>query len=236
MQFLAPTIGDVFCPIDGKCGACLCPIDYCRIDSNLPKGELIVIVPKTLFVARPNRMIAFAYSPDRYSVEEIDGITRQFLHDLNLRASQANIESLAVNMGIMGYPRVPTNFDRCSCGYDGFISGKNLFIDPDGLTVWNLAITPSSKEEIISISGGWGCPKSLPSDTIIIEFMHPNPEYKGGCAYETMCSAYFDGSIEAPVQIKYFSWIRLFLLILFVLVLYLMVKGVQKIKANKTLE
>jgi len=213
MQFLAPTIGTCFVEVDGGCPACLCsiPVD-CGISADLPKGELVVIIPKTLFVGKPNKMIAFAYSPAKYSKKEIDELTRQYLQNLKLQEDNAHIEKLAVFMDIEGYPRIPNSFDICDCSFTGYVNGDTLFIDPDGLTVWHLAYTPSSSEQIIGVSGSpslRGCSPPSPK-TIIIEFTHPNPKFNCPrmCPYENgfssldCCRTYLDGSVVAEVQIK----------------------------------
>ncbi|HKJ26498.1 MAG TPA: hypothetical protein VJ965_02580 [Anaerolineales bacterium] len=244
INFMTPTIGNVFCPIDGECPACLCslPSDYCRISTDLPKGELVVIIPKILFAGKPNKMIAFAYSPSNYSKERIDELIRKYLHKLKIREDEAIIEKLAVFMDIEGYPRIATSFDGCSCVYGDYYNGNNKYIDPDGLTIWNMFFTPSNNRQIIDVSGG-GCPPPSPNN-LRFEFAHHNPNFSCPmlCPYDSgydnldCCRTYFDGIVEADVQTKRIIWSYWYLLLFLVLVLYLVIKGVQNIKANKTLE
>lgn len=138
MQFLAPTIGDVYSfPPDFESTETQAALD-CNCDmrseawldrswwDGLPEGKLVVIAPKTFVHGEQYQAIAFAYSPDKFSNNDIDEQVQGFFQRLNLSEDTAIIIKTDVFLDTWGYPRL-TNFR---------LDRYPDYIDPEHVTVW----------------------------------------------------------------------------------------------------
>jgi hypothetical protein len=227
MQFIAPTIGNVYCYHDDLCCGVFCSglVGHCeRPWTGLPRGKLVLIAPKTIFY-KIIRIIGFAYSPANYSQEEIDSIKQRYLQKLSLREDEAHIVEFDIVMNEKGYPRIPIYIDRCNSENNRYFKGANLFIDPDGLTVWNMTYLVENLQQS--------------SHTITIEFVHDDPglmEYiknspdlTNSCGF--LCE-HVDGNISIEVQDNLSKFELLLLILLISLIFYLARKEIQKKRNN----
>lgn len=210
---------------------------------DFPTGELVVIIPKTLFAGKPNQMIAFAYSPDVFSENEIDEITRRFLRRLNLRENEAAIERLEVSMSVEGFPRIPKLFHRSTCGYGWYSIGKTMYIDPYQLTVWNITFTPIYNRQFIILED-YMCSNPIPStSSLIIEFAYPqgNHGLDGwvewcGLSGVSDCETIIGGKVSTSVEIKGYFWSYWYLLPWLVIILFVLGIGIRRMRNRQSLE
>ena len=249
MEFLTPTIGNVFCIHDDICCGRFCSgiVNDCGPSSfleGLPRGKLVLLAPKTTS-SKKIRIIGFAYSPSIYSQDEVDELEQQYLQELRLHEDEAHIVKLDITMGEKGYPKIPTYIDTCRAEYNRYTNGKNLFIDPEGLTVWHLSYEiPNLQQD---------------SHKITIDFVHDNPVFmeKTENHQEIRACSFIcgrggvarDGTalIEVEIQLSIWGWIQaiwlyyspfssIFLFSLIGLIVFLARKRIQKVKANHSLE
>jgi len=154
MQYMAPTIGNVFSPID-PCGPCLCDPDgsgncwndyddpvfsfSCSRDKcsawkdGLPEGKLVVIIPKTFVVGDDlNHSVGFAYPPASYSKDDIHQIIQQYFGELDLSEEEAHVVELDILLGTVGNPVVESTIIY------SFGHTYNDKVPTDSLTEWEI--------------------------------------------------------------------------------------------------
>jgi hypothetical protein len=117
--------------------ACNCGISRNTWGNEVLIGKLVVIVPKTIVLGEQNQALAFSYSPEKYSNDEIDEHIQSFLQGLDLSEDKAHIIESDVIMNTWGFPGL--------IGFGGSDHYRTYdfdripqFIDPDNVTVWNM--------------------------------------------------------------------------------------------------
>lgn len=204
MNFFGPTIGGIcshredFCLADFVAGYFSCSKEWIK---GLPTGRMVVIVPKNLYFGKQNEMIGFAYSSSQFSSTEIAEKIRQFLDELNLDEHETHLVEFNILMDISGYPNIYIN--RCNNWGDiRYATGENLYIDPEGLTIWHLTYPLDGFET----THGWEADISL-------YMAHDDPEITDFVGSSQRCSyicSITSGSASEHVEIEHTirTWIE----------------------------
>jgi hypothetical protein len=228
INFLGPTIGNTFCSHNDICCGVFCSglANYCSgVGNSSQRGKLLLIAPKQTNI-KIIRIIGIAYSPTKYSTDEIAEVIQKYLTELGLQEDEANIVELGIRMNVKGYPRISTYIDRCYPENNRYIRGDNLFIDPDGLTVWKMLYVTRNLQRDLNI-----IPISFGHDYLeFVDISKAKPETR-------KCISYFcervDGMVSIKVQNNLSIYKILFLFLLIVLIGYLVFRVIQELRVKE---